>query len=341
MKNARVHFRIGQKYGVNEYKKTQEEVIQELAIKYNESIDRYLEKVGSDYQADLDKIIEYSCSIEEIAEKLKTLDRNNTKTVKMITGFSGKELDEVYKTYASYLVENGTPRKLKIDKIDLSKNITEIEADIVNKIFKNICDSNFSYSNINDPERNYDVEFRSMGGAYGSSAVWVYVDSLPGRVNVHHDGYLYIGNAEESARLYIKELSNIEKDLQKKALKAVVDELLKYTISPMVKKSLKKFIDGKIAFLSEKDHGKIIENSIKIQDGYNAVNDILDVGNNITQIAKVLNEDNNKNIAEILRSIDYIKSTDYKERAANNCLKDIEKAGDTLADALMKVIRQK
>lgn len=252
-------------YGMTTYKKTKEGKIQEQAERLEKSMDYYIQSISEQAESDYDAIE----GGENSAQKLREADEaTNDKIITMPYGTSEKVMNSVYETFAMYLNEY-VDKGIDLGKIDLSKNIIEIEAGLINKISNSLDTLDYSQK-----VGQYTVRFNV-------TRMW---DAYTGSITVIGKGGPYYGainsTSAKTASImneYVNELSDLAKDLEKKALLSIVADIGSVTgISEFTKIEWKSFLNSHTEFLYNNSYGDVLSTIQLLRDDYDAIKTLLD-----------------------------------------------------------------
>ena len=251
-------------YGVTTYVKSTEGKIQEKARKLEQAMNQYIKAVEEEAESDRDSMEEG----KNTAEKLREADdATNDRIITMPSGTPNAVMNSVYETLAMYL-DTYVDKGVDLGKIDLKKSTIEISASLVNKISNSLETEPFSRK-----VGQYTVRF-------DITRMW---DAYTGSVTVYGKGGPYNGSinstSKKTAKImneYINELSDMVKDLDKKALMSIISELGDVSgISEYAKNEWNALLKDEIEYLKGNGYGDVVKNILKLRDDYDIVKDLL------------------------------------------------------------------
>ena len=176
-------------------------------------------------------------------------------------------MNSVYEVLAMYL-DTYVDQGIDLGKIDLKKNTVEISVNLVNKISNSLSTEPFCKK-----VGQYTVRF-------DITRMW---DAYTGFITVHGKGKTYYGSinstSKKTAKLmtdYINELSDMVKDLDKKALMSIFSKLGEVSgIADYAKNEWNSLLKDEAEYFKKNGYGDVMRKIAKFRDDYDIVKELL------------------------------------------------------------------
>lgn len=220
-----------------------------------------------------------------------------------------------------------------LKKIDLSKSITAIEAQIVNEIAKSFKKYDFP---ISTGDFNVKVNAYSQWSAFSGRITVTRKKRVMRKTNSYT--FTLSGDLDTNANTmaqYYKVLSDTAEQVVKDGLKAYLKDVAKLTyITQIAQDEFKSYIGGIVDYMKSKGYGNLLKYAVSLYDGYNIAKRISSLTNK-KSLTEALTD------AEILYN--QIKDLDFSDRSVKNktvaaALKLVKEKKENLEDILYNYI---
>lgn len=261
-------------------------------------------------------------------------EKDQKKSQSALTGFCDDDgaLNAAYAGLAEFYNElyDDCPG---LKKIDLSKNITAIEAQIVNEIAESFKTYNFS---ISSGDFNVKVNAYSQWRAFSGSITVTRKKRVTGKAN----SYTFMLSSDLDTNIntmaqYYKVLSDTAEQVVKDGLKAYLKDVAKLTcITQIAQEEFENCISGIVDYMRSKGYGNLLKYAVSLYDGYH-------IAESISSLT------NKKRLTEALtdaeRLYNQIKNLDFSDGSVKNktvaaALKLVKEKKENLEDILYNYI---
>ena len=311
-------------YGGGSSGTSREEEVRCAFQSFASAIDAYMNVLN-------EAVITEASTKEEVAS-LREKDQKKSQPV--LTGFCDDDgaLNAAYAGLAEFYNEfcDDCPG---LKKIDLSKSITEIEAQIVNEIAKSYKTYKFS---ISSGDFNVEVNAYSQWKAFSGSITV----TRKKRVSEKPNSYTFMLSSDldtnkNTMAQYYKVLSDTAEQVVKDGLKAYLKDVAKLAyITQIAQDEFESCISGIVDYMRSKGYGNLLKYAVSLYDGYN-------IAKRISSLT------NKKSLTEALTDAEslynQIKDLDFSDGSVKNktvaaALKLVKEKKENLEDILYNYI---
>ena len=311
-------------YGGGSLGTSREEEVRCAFQSFASAIDAYMDV--------LNEAVKTEANTKEEVASLREKDQKKSQPA--LTGFCDDDgaLNAAYTGLAEFYNElcDDCPG---LKKIDLSKSIIEIEAQIVNEIKESFKTYDFS---ISSGDFNVNVYAYSQWQAFSGSITVTRKKQVTGKTNSY--SFMLssdLDTTKNTMAQYYKVLSDAAEQVVKDGLKAYIKDVAKLAyITQIAQDEFESYIGGIVDYMKSKGYGNLLKYAVSLYDGYNIAKSISSLTNK-KRLTEALTDA--ESLYNQIKDLDFSDGS-VKNKTAAAALKLVKEKKENLEDILYNYI---